>query len=75
MILSTFVAISTVCFSAGTFIAVSRLFGTYCGILACIGVAAEGMRRFLMPVVSYKMAKASADKCFGCGSNDEDDGR
>lgn len=75
MIFGVLIAISTICLSAGVYIATARLFGIYCGVLACIGVAAEGMRRFLMHVVSYKIAKASAGNCFSCGSNDEDDGR
>ena len=57
MIFGVLIAISTICLSAGAYIATARLFGIYCGVLICVGVAAKGIHEFIMHVIRFRIAK------------------
>lgn len=56
MIFGVLIAISTICLSAGAYIAVARLFGIYCGVLVCVGVAAKGIHEFILHVIRLRVA-------------------
>lgn len=73
MIFGVLIAISTIGISAGLYIAVAMLFGVYCGVLISCGVAAEGIRRFLMHVISYRIAKERYVKSLLNGELDDEE--